>query len=58
VQCLPPAEFRLWVNTLLAAGRCDGRLPGIAELSFMLRSEAAKLAKALENLIDRTDRSR
>lgn len=51
VQRLPGDLFKTWVNLLCVASRNDGRLPGIADLAFMLRTSEEAIADDLDSLM-------
>lgn len=52
VQNLPPALFKIWVNTMCIAGMMGGMLPSSRELSFKLRMRLDHTLKALSSLIE------
>jgi len=49
-QRLSDAMFRAWVNLLCLTCRCDGTLPGLADIAFALRLSQKETAKVLDAL--------
>ena len=50
LQRLAPATFRAWFNLLCVASRNGGRLPDLAELTWLLRCGKKPLARRLDEL--------